>query len=451
MRILVVEDQLIILEGIKKMISDEIQCEIDTVQSAELALDHIKRHAVPDVIISDIVMSGMDGLDFIAAAKPWLPYSQFLILSGYDWFQFAQRAIQLGVTDYLLKPIQRKLLFDALNKIELRLEEQYNQRSTFCMTDFQLLQLGQQTAPIFPEIERREGVCVAFYSVRQVSQRPECNLPGCYLIGKCSENTLYMLLISSDVFDEVHNRLLQHFEGKGVSFGISRVGDATQAFAQCAYADDNRFFVKNGQNREMDMGVIQQLDDALKYVENRRENICQVIFSALHAMADMTGPAATIRKFSQGLLDRLLGMENDFDVYKTWYQAERYESYLEKLRDRLEVWIQGVQGETIIFRIKSYVNAHCRSPLTVKSVANAVSMSPNYISYLFKKETSESLSSYIRNVQMKTAYNLIQNTDLRIYEIAEQLGYADEKHFSALFRSAYHISPNDLRKNSRCK
>ena len=87
------------------------------------ALALIKEH-VPDLVITDIRMPGLDGLDLIREAKEIQPTLQFIIISGHKQFDYAQTAIKYGVAEYLLKPIKKLELEQTLNKMVLRYHEQ---------------------------------------------------------------------------------------------------------------------------------------------------------------------------------------------------------------------------------------------------------------------------------------------------------------------------------------
>ncbi len=90
------------------------------------ALELIREHS-PDLVITDIRMPGLDGLDLIRKAKEIQPSLQFIIISGHKQFDYAQTAIKYGVAEYLLKPIKKLELEQTLNKIVSRHAEQQSQ------------------------------------------------------------------------------------------------------------------------------------------------------------------------------------------------------------------------------------------------------------------------------------------------------------------------------------
>ena len=82
----------------------------------------------PDVVMTDIRMPYMDGLTLTAEIRKKYPSIKILIFSGFDDFEYAQQAIKLNVTEYILKPVNSRELADILNKIRLNLDEEIEQR-----------------------------------------------------------------------------------------------------------------------------------------------------------------------------------------------------------------------------------------------------------------------------------------------------------------------------------
>jgi len=124
LKLLLVDDEPIILAGIEHLIRSERTAFTDIERASDafeaLALLETFR---PDLIITDIQMPVMDGLQLIQEAQG-KGAKRFIILSGYDQFEYARQALRLQVNEYLLKPIQRKELFEALNRLTLDIMEE---------------------------------------------------------------------------------------------------------------------------------------------------------------------------------------------------------------------------------------------------------------------------------------------------------------------------------------
>lgn len=114
---MIVDDEHLIRKGLTHMIinSNEMFSEIKEASDGVEALELLESFQ-PDLLITDIVMPEMDGLELIREAQK-RDVDRFVILSGYDDFKYAQQAIRLHVTDYLLKPIDQNALSDLLSKI----------------------------------------------------------------------------------------------------------------------------------------------------------------------------------------------------------------------------------------------------------------------------------------------------------------------------------------------
>lgn len=123
-RILIADDEQLIREGIKARLEylDLMPAELYEAESGEQAMSILNEHEV-EIVITDIRMAKMSGLTFIRQAKSLYPDLQFIILSGYAEFEYAEQAIQLGVKAYLLKPISNDSLKKAIQEADAKLEE----------------------------------------------------------------------------------------------------------------------------------------------------------------------------------------------------------------------------------------------------------------------------------------------------------------------------------------
>ena len=129
-RLVVIDDEYIVVEGIKAMIArkkleyEVVGCAYDGIHGLEVI-----RETKPDLVITDIRIPGMDGLSMIEAAKEFCEDTVFVVISGYTEFEYARRALRLGVKGYIDKPISIDKLNDVLNAVEKECfqtkEEQY--------------------------------------------------------------------------------------------------------------------------------------------------------------------------------------------------------------------------------------------------------------------------------------------------------------------------------------
>ena len=118
-RLVVIDDEYIVVQGIKALIS-RLKLDYEVVGAAYDGIQGLEviRSEKPDVVITDIRIPGLDGLSVIEAAKEECPDTYFIVISGYSEFVYAQRALTLGVKDYIDKPVTADKLKNALTRIE---------------------------------------------------------------------------------------------------------------------------------------------------------------------------------------------------------------------------------------------------------------------------------------------------------------------------------------------
>lgn len=132
LKIFLAEDEVIVLETIKRMIPwENLGFElVGEAADGEMALPLLLRQK-PDLLITDIKMPFMDGLTLAKVAKKEIPGLKVVILSGYDDFNYAKQAINIGVEDYLLKPITKNALIERLTEIRSRYEHEKTQKEYY--------------------------------------------------------------------------------------------------------------------------------------------------------------------------------------------------------------------------------------------------------------------------------------------------------------------------------
>lgn len=131
-KVFLIEDEIVIREALERMIPwKEYGFElVGKAKDGEIALPMIRK-SKPDVLITDIKMPFMDGLTLSSIVKKEFPNIRIVIVSGYDDFEYARKAIAIGVDDYLLKPIARADFEKVLKKIQKDFEEKDRQQDYY--------------------------------------------------------------------------------------------------------------------------------------------------------------------------------------------------------------------------------------------------------------------------------------------------------------------------------
>ncbi len=121
----IADDEGVILQGLKKLV-DWTNMDVHLVGEARdgQQLKEVMEETDPDIVITDIMMPHRTGLDILRWCNEADMHAKFIFISGYQEFTYAKEALQSGAVDYLLKPVARKDLEDAVRKAIQKLEEQ---------------------------------------------------------------------------------------------------------------------------------------------------------------------------------------------------------------------------------------------------------------------------------------------------------------------------------------
>lgn len=166
-KVFIVEDESLVRDGIRNNIPWESTRFIFSGEASdgEMALAMIQE-IKPDILIVDIKMPFMDGLELSRIVKRTLPWIRIIILSGHDEFEYAQNAISIGVDEYILKPINSPLLLDTLDKMAQRIEDEKKKQ-----VDLELLKLELESTNALMTEKFLEELIIGSLSTSAVLER----------------------------------------------------------------------------------------------------------------------------------------------------------------------------------------------------------------------------------------------------------------------------------------
>lgn len=124
-KLMVVDDEQIAIESVKYIVENEMENikVVSTASSGRMAIEQARLER-PDIVMMDIKMPGINGLEAVREIKEMHNNVRFVIVSAFEYFEFAQQAVELGVTEYLTKPVSKTLIIDILNKIRIELDNE---------------------------------------------------------------------------------------------------------------------------------------------------------------------------------------------------------------------------------------------------------------------------------------------------------------------------------------
>jgi|GEM_PF-1166409 len=483
-QVMIVEDEDIIRTGIRKLIG-EMDLPIRGVSEASsgsVALE-LMRQEPADIVVTDIRMDDGDGLALIRSMAHAGMRAKSIILSGYGQFAYAQQAITLGVSEYLLKPVKRKALRDALDKLIAQMETESAKPGD---------RLPEERGP---EIEYRHLLAVSIYAdggpVSEKLRAWPCrklDADGreavvCAYAAPSRSGGYPALLIGTDDADAAEGRGLHAIiaealrnEGVEAFVGISEplAGKSAadrlpQLYEQSAEALDYRL-LKGGNGfyyadvctppppisapslfaqsirSTLQDGDGPALSDAvgewLRFMLGRRESTPTRIIEPLHHLLAYASFVYGGGSEALAGLDELVGMyrsASDIDEFRTCVLA-RFSAALDGAASR-----SAPHDSRAISFIISFLDRHYERDITLHDAAGQVFMNPSYFSTLFKKKTGINFIHYLQRLRIEKSKALLADPRLKVYEIAARTGFKDEKYFFKVFKNVTGITPNEYR------
>ena len=192
--------------------------------------------------------------------------------------------------------------------------------------------------------------------------------------------------------------------------------------------------------------------DGVEMIAKLRENGCQAKFIILTAYSDFKYAQSALRLgVSDYLLKPLKDGELEFVVRRIQGQEEALESKVAKEQDMPVFRLNPVKNtkNKYVEQAVQLIREHFREDINISTVAGELEISEGYLSRVFKKETDYTFTSYLTRYRMKKAMSLLKDCRVKVYEVAEQVGYSDTAYFSAQFKKLIGISPSEYQDRSR--
>lgn len=442
LRIVVVDDEPTARTNAAQLLSHAPDCEL--AGSAEngpqaLALADSLR---PNVMLVDISMPGMTGLELVRHLKARHPEIQVIMLTSYSDFDYAVDSFRNDAVDYILKDAyDAKPLLCALEKARKRLAVHTEQEAA--ESAYALEKQRRERAWL-----GRRGRFLRFARTQEGTATPSEQYEALARHGRFAEllpveNGLWLGLGGEDSAlpdGVVESPSVQQATEEGLkAFKASslEVFYLPEAVRLSGVPCDKPF------PREMRARIRRQFaefmaNDASSFAENY--------------LQDCFGERIHPDEMKKLPVSCLMDMDDGKDLFKEIIvQLQSAASSREvalALRSAQLQWHlnAGKRERMLVSTLKKYISEHLSEELSLNVLAGQVGFSAAYVSTLFKQETGEGLKHYIMQTRLERAAELLKTTNLKIYEISEQCGFANTRYFSDVFQKNYNMTPQKYRR-----
>lgn len=409
MKIVVVDDDKIIRLGLTKIIKRLFEQHevISDFQNGLVALEYLRDNRV-DLVITDIKMPIMPGNELIEKSVNELDNPPiFVVLSGYDEFNYVRDTMKSGAFNYLLKPIKQEELRKLIEEVEIKIKENRKQDKLLSKS-IEVLKKDFFKHILFSNVETN------YKTDKSLLENIQLN-----------ENYIYKMTIVQR--DNNNDKII-------ISSFIKNILDLNNGVEYLSFYFEGNVYI-------------------VFYLENNKESLINNLTEDIVCKADSL-------------------IENDKNVFiiestdKVWQLREqsrlfrklknnicsggKVKKYILNLSEKSNDSIYDDNEKTNVTAIKlakQYIINNFNKNITLKEVADEVFLSQNYLSELFKKEMGEGFYDFLSRYRIKVAKDLLLTTNLRVYEIAENVGYNDSITFGRAFKKITGATPNSFRNN----
>ncbi|SFA98260.1 two-component system, response regulator YesN [Cohnella sp. OV330] len=421
----------------------------------------------PDVVLTDIRMPGMSGLEVMAQAREKGLHTEFVVISGYSDFDYVKKALQLGAIDYMLKSVDEEELNDVLARLadKLRLAKrssgQYlaallqNGLPEDCAEIEKILQ--QNGLP--PVVNRLSVLCVI--GDREIPRLAD--LP-CIAI-KIGSRMHAMFIRAEDQPSWLTLLTGGDFSCDGI--GIGKPAEELhqlEAAIQTATLAAARFFLtgRKGEAHAYRRGkdTSHELHARLyASIHNRKSQETAYIFARLRELLKEDGAdfRQALQLYAFVLSIAQQGTDTGGDVpaqspsalLAAFTDVDGMIDYLEGLavsdmEESSEPMSEGTRHE-VLKQIVADIETDFAKDLSLQTIARRFKLHPNYVSQLFQKELRTTFTKLLTSVRLEQACSLLRDTNLSINEVAERIGYSDYFYFAKVFKKQFEVTPTQYR------
>jgi two-component system, response regulator YesN len=498
-KVLIADDEKNIRLGIQAMIKREYpNLETFIAADGQESLEMINE-IDPDILITDIKMPHLDGIQLIKEIQNRGKKTALVILSGYDDFAYAKEAIKNKVQDYLLKPVNRRELFNTLNTIIEELESS-NKMTYQHMDEYRASQLNYILLNPNLQSEQIESL----YQKMQINPYENGYYvgvidPGGEIEGADFLNRINQMLAAIETDATINfldkddrtiiitadSHVFSHLKGHlgrdryfmvtiGVSQKAEDLKELKETYEQALLALKYHFVyprsqvifyekIKEKQNltsmpadlinkisnmlgtdreNEIKSYLMQVMDfdviasSNISYLESLNNEINEVIFKGFFAKLGQE----SLETFK--LLNKMGNIYN-FNNFHEYFHA------LEDLLMRIHEYNKQMKAvyseQKYMDRAIEYVRSNYHKDLNLAVVSNYISLNYSYFSHMFKEFTGQNFVDYLKMVRIEEARKLLKETDYKVFEISEMVGYKNPKQFARVFREIEGISPKEYR------
>ena len=500
-RYIVVDDEMFIRQGLVKKIS-RLAMPLTCVGQAGNGVEGLKlvKEEDPDIIISDMKMPEMDGVDFLQKVSTQYKEKQIIVLSSYQDFSYMRTAIENGAVGYVLKPYSAEEMHKQLKKAIERAQsskhrmEQVQElgmlkRRVHGRKLFNLLihpwdsEQEQEFGSLYGSIREMRVISIRTNSPHLMGELEEvCSVYGDEVRAIPMENPAgkyeyFVLLLYTgkkanglaspsdrivDLLERKEPESVQYIAVSEPAVGLSAAHDLylknRERFSQVRLSQ-TRCVLRQDNPPQSQLHTSEEIHNLFLSMRYNPESVPEIMEVFISRLTQADAPFGIIIKECGKLMELVNAYteqsgEDSNATVEIAFHRYQFDPDLERMKRELTGYIslafKSVQNssssqEQLMNQIKAYIDKNYSQKITLETIAAAFYINPSYLSHVFKLKARENFNEYLTRVRMDKARKLLRDTPLTMERISGEIGYRNPKYFFKLFKGYMGMTPNEFR------
>ncbi|MBP1990949.1 response regulator transcription factor [Paenibacillus eucommiae] len=444
-RVLIVDDEPIIVNSLYQLLREAAHLELEACRAYNVyeALDYLQQTRI-DVVISDIRMPGMSGIELHKQIMQSWPRCKVIFLTGYNDFDYVRHAIRTGgVVDYVLKNEDDHIILAAVKKAFAELER-VEDGADYMLNAKKKLQLA---IPALQKNTLFDLMQDASLSLKEIGKRfNESEIP------LFPEKRVLLVAGKVDVWQddlsESDRTLLiyacQNIAEEYLSPTVAHVSVVFESYKFLWFMQPRDLLEKDTLDLEQEKRAWQNMKSRVYGIMEAVQETCGQLLKLPVSFVIGREAYAWEQLGSQfDHLKTLLGQGFNGGHELLIQDSESFG--FPKGTQMLQPVSESQQSQGLITSINQYIQQHLGGDLSLTKLSTIVHHSPTYLSRLYKRMTGTMLSDYITEERMKKAKQQLAETSVKIQEIATNVGYEAAPQFNRSFKKMFKMTPQEYR------
>ena len=440
MKILLADDEKYDRETLKHIIKESFpnELEVHEAKNGREAIE-LSESIRPDIVIMDIKMPGIDGIQALKEISASLPNLYSIILTAYDYFDFALEAVKINVKEYLLKPFTKEEIIEKISVGIRSVKKEQNKRKNE-------IEDKEKIYTLLPVLENQLSDLIINDKLKGVDYRMYLQCLNMNFINS------YAMVIS--VKDKYAYKDVSRSEKDQIKMNIGEyikeyINRKYKCIGNYVFYEELTYFIQieneeshDFKDLEIDLAFNLRREIKKRFNVSIRAGLGE-IYNSVEQIVESYRQATKCLVYNSDNINIIYVGDIYIKLVDDKFIADEIKNNKNKNANKIKI--------RLFENVKNFIKENIETELELEKVASNFGLSVYYFSRTFKEVTGINYSDYINKCRVDIAKNLLSNGEMNVKEVCYKVGYNDPNYFSKVFKKYEGVSPANFKMTSEEK